>query len=242
MAHKRFTVEDAARIWQQAFATVDHALDSARSDSATPPGALIDAWIAQRSHPALPQHPLRRPAASLAEIAAAEARLGIVLPETLKALYLETNGLDWLANPNPYSDSSFHCGGHFPPLDRLVFAGQLAEPLSKFLLRHWKQYRKRRHEPQSIELFPPGALTHVFGMPEKIFAFAELDRFLCLQPPCDSGCLLLAHCDDLGVARDSVLDVENGLAVRYANLAHWLSAQIKLYTVSLSPLGNAAQQ
>jgi hypothetical protein len=115
-----------AALWRGAFRSVDRALDKARHDVDTPPSALIDAWIASHTHPALPLRPLRRAPASLADIERAQTRLGFALPPQLVELYRATAGLDWL----PAAGEPMACGGHFPPLAQVVLAADLSPPLS----------------------------------------------------------------------------------------------------------------
>jgi hypothetical protein len=95
-------------------------------------------------------------------------------------------------------------------------------------LQHWEQYRKEVGEPKVVELFAPGSLTHVLGDPETTLSFEDLDLFLSLQIPPDTGCLLIAHRDELGVPKDSVIEVENLTATRYESLSHWLSSHVKI--------------
>jgi hypothetical protein len=218
------TVSEIASIWQKAFATVDGALDAARSDIHSPPSTLIDSWISAMSDPALPLRPIRRPPASCADIQKAESRLGFSLPEQVRELYLSTNGLEWIRT----AGHPFSFGGHFPPLDRLVLAGHFPDALSRLSLQHWEQYRKEVGEPKVVELFAPGSLTHVLGDPETTLSFEDLDLFLSLQIPPDTGCLLIAHRDELGVPKDSVIEVENLTATRYESLSHWLSSHVKI--------------
>lgn len=218
------TVSELASIWKKAFATVDGALDAARSDVRSPPSTLIDAWIDVMSDPALPWRPMRRPSASCADIQEAEARLGFSLPGQVRELYMATNGLEWIRT----AGQPFPFGGYFPPLDRLVLAGDLPEALSRLSLRHWEQHRKETGEPRVVELFAPGSLTHVLDDPECTFSFEDLDRFLALQIPPHTGCLLIAHRDDLGVPKDAVVEVENLTATHYESLSHWLASRIKV--------------
>jgi hypothetical protein len=227
--------QEIADLCKKAFATVDGALDAARSDIHAPPSTLIDAWIEAQSNPALPLRPVRRPPAPSAEIQKAESRLGFPLPAQVRELYENTNGLDWVrteGQPMPY-------GGHFPPLDRLVLAGDLPKALSQLSLRHWEQYRKKTGEPKVVGLYPPGTLTHVLGDPEITFSFEDLDRFLSLQIPPDSRCLLIAHRDGLGASKDCVIEVENLIATRYESLSHWLSCHVRVFFKTSVPKNNA---
>jgi SMI1 / KNR4 family (SUKH-1) len=218
------TASEIAFICKKAFTTVDDALNAARLDIHSPLSTLIDSWISAMSGGALPLRPVRRPPATATDIQKTELRLGFPLPGQVRELYMSTNGLDWIRT----AGQPFPFGGHFPPLDQMVLAGHLPVSLSRLSLQHWELHRKEAGEPKVVELFTPGSLTHVLGNPESTFSFADLDRFLALQIPPNSRCLLVAHCEGLGVPKDSVIEVENLIATRYESLSHWLSAHVKV--------------
>lgn len=212
-----------ASILQNAIASVDRKLQNSRSDVDSAPSSLMAAWLETNSSPAFPVKPVPRAPASSATIDACEARLRCKLPDQVRELYQSMDGLDWI----PSAGDPMEFGGHFPPLASLSIAGELAPPLSVRLAAYWKEFAEDE-EPAAVEVFGPGAISHMVEEPELVLPFEVLDRFLALQEPPSESCILIAHDASLPLQYGEVLELEGLLATRYQSLSHWLSASTSL--------------
>lgn len=135
MAKPRQAQEEIGRLVGEAMLGVDRAVSAAATGKDRPPGEMIELWLGSKLLQASGLAPQRQPAASAAQIAAAEARLGWPLPEQLRDFYRASNGIAWSAVAET--------GGYFPALDRLSTAGKLVPPLSLRQEAHWRKYRAK---------------------------------------------------------------------------------------------------
>jgi len=175
---------------------------------------LLPKWLEiMSSDPDIP-FPLLRSPASASEIADAERRLGITLPDELKTFYALSDGIGW---------SAADYRNDFVRISELKPSCRYDPPLSEQLRKEWESWGRENGEPEGLPVFSTSLVDLGANRYESVLSFQEVDNMLALETP-DSGCavLIVAQPHPL-LPEGTVLDLENLVATRYSNIADWLS-------------------
>ena len=205
------------RFTSRALAATTKAQAEADSLGALPIREFIPRWTALLSPSVNGESPRLNTPASDADIAAAESRLALTIPEDLRALYRFSDGLSW------YSTGHYR---EIAALARLQPGSTHNALLSEWLQKDWVRHGRGLNMPEGLPLCHPH--NSPLADEDILLPFGDLDSMLILEAPQSGSCSAIVVHDHPHLPVGSVLFVEEGAATYYTDLRNWLASSAML--------------
>lgn len=179
---------------------------------------LVREWHARLDKPAVWAGSLRAPAAG--GVAAAEARLGVVLPEQLRRFYEVCDGVEARSPDYPHP---------FVRIAELTTTASYSPSLAAQCESQWREWGEQDGDPRALRVFPPGFVAAIADRSERELPFSFADALLALEAPREGTCVAMLVAEESLYPAGTVFQIENLTATRYDTLASWLAKSATLY-------------
>ncbi len=179
---------------------------------------LVREWHARLDKPEVWAGSLRAP--DVGGVAAAEARLGVVLPEQLRHFYEVCDGVEALSPDYPHP---------VVRIAELVPTAFHSPSLSAQCEAQWREWGEQDGDPRALRVFPPGFVAAITDRSERELPFSFADALLALEAPRAGTCVAMLVAEEAAYPAGTVFQIENLTATRYDTLATWLATSATLY-------------
>ena len=168
------------------------------------------------------------------QVDSAMLRLSGDLPEDLRALYENCNGVAPMSTEFPTV---------LLPVRALARAGMHRPPLSAQCRRLWEHGGPSdKRQPEQVRLVDSDVLPPVSAVEVTSLGFEQVDSLLALEIPRKGRCVTLVIDDSIGLEPGTVLDFDGLSATRYDSLSRWLACYTALLLRPQAPAEDASRQ
>jgi len=202
---------------------LDQSKKQAKALGELPLPEFIPKWLEQMSSATDNTYPILRPPALASEIADAEQRLGMPLPDELKEFYTLCDGIDW-------SSASYR--EDFVRISELKPSCQHKPPLRMQLRKEWETWGRDDGLPEGLQVFSGNLLKLMADAHEFVLPFTDVDEMLALETPASGSGILIVTRPHRLLPRGTILEVENLSATLHDTIRSWLAESASTIAMS----------